>query len=259
MRATSVALLAALLAAAPAVAESPRSWAIEGSAYVGGFHVGDAAGTITLGDGDYLLRFDAVGAGLVKLLLQWSYELEVTGAEAPAEPFELVPAAYRTQRNRRGKTHVRDIVFENGIAQVRDSGGENPLSPLPADARAGVLDPATAVLAVGVALARRDSCDLMIPVFDGRHRTDLHITDEGPDVLKPSRQYSGGEARRCSFVFRHVIGDERHRYREDEDEFGGEIWFEEGDDPDLHLPVKFVAPIGAGAFVLHIRRKELSG
>lgn len=257
MRATRLAVvLAAALSAPPAAGEEPRAWAIEGSGYVGGFHVGDATGTVELRDGRYFLRFDAVGAGLVKLFLRWSYELEVEGAAMPTGPLGLAPAAYRTQRNRRGRSHVRDILFRDGIAEVQDSGGDPP-PPLPEDARRGVLDPASAVLAVGVALARRGSCGLVVPVFDGRRRTDLHVADQGPDVLKPSRQSPGGAARRCSFVFHRVAGYDARELQEPR--FGGEIWFEKTDDPDLRLPVKFVAPIGAGAFVLHIRRKAAPG
>ncbi len=248
------------LASWPVAAAEYLARDIEASGYAGGFHVGDATGSIELEGDAYRMRFSAKGAGLAKLLLRWRYELEAEGRTTAETSVGLTPSIYRSKRFRLEKTNIRVIQFTDGVpvAQTESKGkNEETSSPLPIEMRRGAIDPASAILAVGLAIARGGTCNLAIPIFDGKRRNDMIVIDRGLVTLEPSRRNPfGGLTRHCSFVFKRIAGYSEKDMRKTP--FTGDVWFLENEDNLLRLPVKFQTRLRTGAFILHIRPQEKS-
>ena len=69
------------------------------------------------------------------------------------------------------------------------------------------VDPLTAILAIGHAVARSGRCGGSVAVFDGRRRYDLVLTDDGSERLEASSGNAyAGEVRRCLVAAVKIAG-----------------------------------------------------
>jgi hypothetical protein len=106
------------------------------------------------------------------------------------------------RHNERG-THL-DFAADGTVAAVV-SGAEEPGVPLPtAQQTAGTLDPLTAILAIDHEIARAGSCDIRVPIFDGRRRYDLVLMDEG--IERAVAPADAGAVRRCRIELVKIAG-----------------------------------------------------
>ena len=224
--------------AVPPSAPAVPSFALTGSAYVGGFHAGDAVLHFNVRDDSYSVRFNAESQGLIRLLFQWTFELEVEGTLAAGHVSGLQPAVYQSRRYHRDGHVERHVRFRAGMAEtILPEGAEPYPIPVPSEERRHVLDPASALLSAGLALARTGRCDQTIRVFDGKTRSNLVLTDPGNDLTADPQQVDPGpaDAKRCTFQSLRVAGYSKRHLRKPPLE--GEIWFRAYGDA-LMVPVR---------------------
>ena len=237
--------------AVPPSSPAVPSFALTGSAYVGGFHAGEAVLHFNVRDDSYSVRFNAESQGLIRLLFQWGFELEVQGTLAAGNVSGLQPAVYQSRRYHRDGQVERHVQFRAGIAETILPEGADPYPiPVPSEERRHVLDPASALLSAGLVLARTGRCDQTIRVFDGKTRSNLVLTDRSDDqVVDPQGADSGpAGAKRCAFQSHRVAGFSERHLRKPPVE--GEIWFRAYGDA-LMVPVRLHTPTLIGMAIFH--------
>ena len=96
------------------------------------------------------------------------------------------------------ETARNGVVVHNQVAYQNDgtpNGSSTPapkeaITPVDANQLRGTVDNLTAYLLLERQIARGGSCNLRVPVFDGRHRYDLRFSDAGSTVLAPAEGQS---------------------------------------------------------------------
>jgi hypothetical protein len=81
---------------------------------------------------------------------------------------------------------------------------------------AGTVDPLTAILAIGHAVAETGSCRVKVPVYDGRRRYDLVLVDDGAAPAPAA-------LRRCALDMVKIAGFTSDRDRPPRIEHG-KVW-----------------------------------
>src|SRR3546814_7071423 len=108
----------------------------------------------------------------------------------------------------------RGEVIGTLVQPAQDWEGRHPLPP---DAGKGTLDPLSVIAGLGELLQAGGRCEGTFPVFDGRKRYDLIVSDAGERALEPT-SYSlyTGPARRCKLDYKMLGGHkiERSKYVE---------------------------------------------
>jgi hypothetical protein len=237
--------------AVPPSGPTDSSFALTGSAYVGGFHAGDAVLHFNVRDDSYSVRFNAESQGLIRLLFQWGFELEVQGTLASGQVSGLQPAVYQSRRYHRDGHVERHVRFRAGVAETILPEGADPYPiPVPSEERRHVLDPASAVISAGLVLARTGRCDQTIRVFDGKTRSNLVLTDSGDELAADlqAADPGSGDTKRCAFQSHRVAGFSERHLRKPPVE--GEIWFRAYGD-DLMVPVRLQTPTLIGMAIFH--------
>jgi len=125
----------------------------------------------------------------------------------------------------------------------------------------GALDPVTALLQMLAHVAVDQSCDVKVPVFDGKRRFDLNGEDRGEENVddKDYGVYSG-PARVCSVDFTMIAGEwkDREKNRFWEKEGGGQgrdpfhIWLASLDTKLPELPVRLDSTSAFGDVYVHL-------
>src|SRR3546814_17917720 len=109
---------------------------------------------------------------------------------------------------------LRGEVIGTLVQPAQDWEGRHPLPP---DAGKGTLDPLSVIAGLGELLQAGGRCEGTFPVFDGRKRYDLIVSDAGERVLEPT-SYSiyAGPARGCKLDYKMLGGHkiERSKYVE---------------------------------------------
>jgi len=153
---------------------------------------------------------DAQAAALEPSRVGLTYEVGTIVSDA------MAPVRHRSQAQVRGRHRSVEIDYEKGVVSaVR-------VDPLPADdeARDEVpvsmqregIDPMSAILGAVQRLSTGHGCTGRLPVFDGRRRYDLILSDRGRRAM-PETRYSSfaGEALQCDFIYEPIAGHVRRR------------------------------------------------
>ena len=162
-----------------------------------------------------------------------SYRLE-THTDGRVVAGKLQPIEQANQSKRNGVERVIRLDYDGGAVRAHVTPPFEKM--LPPEQTAGTLDPASATLAAGRALAATGRCDQRIKVFDGRRRYDLVLTDDGEGRLDRGLGLYTGTAHRCRLEMVKI--DEAQR---DESEAKGEpavVWFASLDPQLPPLPVR---------------------
>lgn len=143
---------------------------------------------LTLRTGEEHYRFDMV-ADLVGPP-SWVKDYRLTAvAEGRLDGTRVEPLYYRQDADDDGKDKWLQLAYADGLPVVDGN-------PSPADerreqvndaAKQGTQDPLTAVLSLVLQVAAKGGCDGTAPIFDGRRRFDVTLTDIGPGELGRSR------------------------------------------------------------------------
>ena len=167
---------------------SAQNWNLDIKGYLSGFKVGIASGKFTKNNDKILLEIKAETVGLTKLLFPWEQTIIV---EALLLQKEIKPIFYRIDdlREKTKKGHM-ELTFKNDLAVVTSAMpsiiSDTRRKPVPKELIKNVLDPASAIIAIGYMSGIANKCDHKIKVFDGRRRLNLLTEDMGIEELTPS-------------------------------------------------------------------------
>jgi hypothetical protein len=212
MRKANFAALAALalsLAAPPAAASSDRMSLLY-EVYSGGFHVLNFELDLALAPESYDVTARINSAGVVGWFLAWRQTSESQGRLSPDA---VSPVVHRSQAEFRGRRRSVEIDYDAGkVGDVRveppareDEGRDE----VPAERRREAMDPISSILSAIRRISAGQGCGGRLPVFDGRRRYDLVLTERGRAADRP--QLAGGPSGRiqCDFVYEPIAGHNR--------------------------------------------------
>ena len=202
-----------------------------------GVHVITTHTVIQEAPGSYSIEGDFTTAGLASWFASVANRSVTRGRQTGDQP---KPESFDSET-------ARDGVVQHNRVDYRPNGEPNgsttpppsePVTPIDTRQLAGTVDNLTAYLLVERQIARKGSCALKVPVFDGRHRYDLRFSDVGSQVLSPSAEQNfAGPVQACQMVRDEIGGfnvDKKHA----EGARSGKIWYAKLMPGDLATPVR---------------------
>ncbi len=227
----AVPLLALGLLAAPAVAADRISARVEVYGLMG-LHVLRLHTQLEEAGDRYSIAVDYATTGVAGLVVDQSTRAEARGRITAVSP---QPESFRSNTRRNGvERHNRVEYRPDGT--VDGASNPPPEAPVPAEAARGTVDNLTAYFRLERQLVAKKTCNLTVPVFDGRHRYDLVFEDAGEEKLESDGgQKWEGTAIACKMT-RHLKG-----VPDDEEGEGarrGTIWYAPLLPGDVMVPVR---------------------
>ena len=174
-----------LLFAQPAASET---WDVDLSykIYVGGFNVADLKIDMDLATGKYDIAARVQTTGMVGRLFPWWMKAYSRGAIAGQG---VMPVTAGQRNNWKGKERYIDLTFKDGVAEI-DRIVPKPETDdrdrVPEAMRTGVVDLASAIVAIIRKMDSSQPCEAEVSVFDGRRRYDLVVKPDGAEKLRAS-------------------------------------------------------------------------
>ena len=130
----------------------------------------------------YAIATDLDTRGIASVFVDLTSHSEVRGRVAGDT---VVPEAYRSRMRRNGVERQYQIDYREGgpVASEWAPPASTWFRPFPPVELRGTVDQLTAYFIVERQLARRGSCTLNVPVFDGHGRYNLRFSDGKPEIL----------------------------------------------------------------------------
>jgi Protein of unknown function (DUF3108) len=206
---------ALLLAAAPGtVRADPLNASYQ--VFFGGLHVLDAEANWERGLESYRISGKAQSQGFIGWLYPWHGTTESRGLIAAGK---VIPQSHENRGTNSEGDKLVLLTYgpEGDIADtlVQPEPEWEERHPLPADAGRGTLDPLSVIAGLSELLEKNGRCEGSFPVFDGKRRYDLTVSDSGTADLEAT-DYSifAGEARACRLDYQLLGGHriERSKY-----------------------------------------------
>jgi hypothetical protein len=202
-----VAVLTLLLPpGAAAVAEAPAPLVLHYEAYAAGIPVLTLDFRLAEQPAAYEVSGFIKAVGILRLFSSYTLNTESRGGIAADD---LHPAHHDTASGSRGRErHVRLDYRGDGTVSAVLNPPEDPGRPVPSARQIiGTVDPLTAILAMSRSFRQTGRCGVTVPVFDGRRRYDLVLTDEGAEpVGAAAGDAYRGVARRCHVDMVKIAG-----------------------------------------------------
>ena len=167
--------------AAPALAADPISMRVEVYG-LAGLHVLTLRSHIDDLGNRYAITVDYKTSGVAGVFVELTTHAQVHGRLGTGV---ARPESFRNDTSRNGsQRHTKVDYHPDGTIE----GSSTPPLPQPValGSMRGTVDNLTAYFLLERQLARTGSCNLAVPVFDGRHRYDLYFTDAGQQKLSPA-------------------------------------------------------------------------
>lgn len=227
--------------------------------FVGGIRVGEATADVALTSTAYAANLRLETAGMMGMFFSWRHLTAVQGVAGPDGGSPLEGGAYRNESVWKGKNRIIQVDYHDKVAEISNA-EPHPVKDegrpeIEAALRKDVLDPFSAIVALGRTLETTGSCNASYGVYDGRRRYQFVATDEGSATVDKSRYAPfGGETHVCSFVFERVAG-----FKEKDNgkpPTGGAAYLRRAEPYAPMMPVKVVVGTKYGNAILHLAEVE---
>ncbi len=182
----------------------------------------------------YAIVSELTTRGLTGLLVDLTERSKVRGRLTADS---IRPEDFRSDARRNGEDR-RDRVDYRDAGNIEGSASPPPITPITAAQMQGTVDTLTGYLVVERRLGRGGDCKLIIPVYEGRHRYDLHYTDRGEQILSPAGgQRFAGATHACHMKRTEIAGFPADP-KASEGARKGTIWYARLMPGDLLVPVR---------------------
>ncbi len=214
--AVSLLLLGAVAPASPAWAEEAPAAAVatpaltggrvEYEVWAGGLKILKVALVLKTEEERYRFDLDATLVGPPSWVKDYSLHAVAEGRmhDGLAEPL-----LYRQEAQDDGEPKWLQLAYSGDLPLVEGdpSPAKERREQVDDTVKRGTQDPLTAVLSMLLQVAAKGSCDGTAPVFDGRRRFDVELSDIGPGELGKSRINAyAGPVRLCGVTLEPIAG-----------------------------------------------------
>jgi hypothetical protein len=254
---------------APATSAQPGDLGLTYAIYVGGVHVIDAGAHIGPLADMYRVGLALQTDGFLGRIANWKTDVRAFGRLGAALPQPVRFTAHGAWRDEPRLTTLDYPAGGAPLLSLADPAPEKDREPVPKDLRQGTLDPVSAIVAVLDRVGRGGTCELTVPVYDGRQRYDLAFTDQGQDQVAASDlSVFSGPARRCSVAYKPLAGkwkenrpDRRDRDGEGARRAGREVtlWIAPATPGGPAVPVRLEMDSPLGPVMVHLAKLERVG
>ncbi len=149
------------------------------------------------------------------------------------------PRAYLGEVHRNGvDTRNRVDYATDGAVTAQASPPVETRTPVTPPLMRGTVDQLTAFFMIERQLASGGSCALVVAVFDGRRRYDLHFTDGPPDASPVTADGRSATATRVCHMRREAIAGFLDDSGRTEGAYEGTLWFARLVRGDMMIPVR---------------------
>jgi Protein of unknown function (DUF3108) len=253
-RARLLVAAAMLLLAAPSLRADPLAGPIElhYDVYGGGFRLLSLSIAVEQSAAAYRVVGSFRTRGIADLFASLTMRAETQGRIADGVP---LPTRHRVDGTSRGRERHLSIEFlprQEPLVEI-DPPDPEKRTPIPPGQLVGTVDTMTGLLQLSRALAAGGDCARRVPVFDGRRRFDLVLTDLGTRELKRSGySFYEGPAHLCHVrqerIGGFVLHDTEDKNRADQ----GDVWIAAVLPDTLPVPVRIEFNSGWGRSILHL-------
>jgi hypothetical protein len=181
--------------------------------YFGGLHVLTAQARFATLTDAYTVEAEGETQGILSFVFEWK---GVSRTEGRFEGNRAIPSVHESRGNNSDEERLQTLRYDETGAVidvvVQPKPDPDEVTPLPENAEVGTIDPLTVIAAVGRAVSQGEGCSGTFPVFDGKRRYDLTVTDEGMRTLEPT-DYSvfSGPALACHVAWESLGGQRREK------------------------------------------------
>ena len=232
--AIATALLITAVSNAPA-AEADRVDARIEIFGLAGLHVLTNRASVEEAANRYAIAVDLDTRGLAAVFVDLTSHSEIHGRLAEDS---LRPEAYRAEVRRNGADRHYGLDYRSDGTVINASTPISVATPLLVAAQQmhNTVDQLTAYFLVERQLARRGTCALVVPVFDGSALYNLHFTDVKREMLDTDGyQNFAGPTQLCEVVRDEIVASRNHN----EDTYRrGRIWYARLMAGDRMIPVR---------------------
>ncbi len=232
---------AILLFAAPAVAEDRINLRLEMFG-VAGLHMLSLRTQIEETNDRYSISTTYATTGVAGAMVDVKAQTQVRGLLTPTG---ARPDSFRSAMRRNGVDRKDQVdYYPNNIVK----GSSTPPLPVPVsdEGARGTVDDLTAYFLLERQLARTGKCALTVPVFDGRHRFDLHFSDAGQQDLKAtSEQRFAGPTTVCKMTRQMIVTPDDPEATDGARQ--GTFWYARLLPGDVMVPVRMMLDTQMGA------------
>jgi hypothetical protein len=201
----------------------------------------------------YKIVSDLATRGVTGIVVALAEHNEVRGRLTPDS---ALPEAFRSDIRRNGVDR-HDRVDYRGDGSVDGAASPPPVTLVAPAQMRGTVDDLTAYFQLERHLARGGDCTLVVAVYDGRLRYDLHYTDRGEQILsRAGGQRFAGAARACHMKRVEIAGFPTDP-KVSEGAQEGTIWYARLMPGDLFLPVRMELETEIGSVTAYLA--ELHG
>jgi hypothetical protein len=229
--------------------------------YLGGLHIFTFDVDMTLRPDRYRVAAEGATQGMIGWLYAWQTKLAADGLDRNGR---IAPQRYDVESTWQGSQRTVQLGFgEDGRYELEQTPPPEPdpdiEGGLPETLPEGTVDPLSLAVAASRALAENGRCDQTLPVFDGRRRYDLTLTQADEATLPPNA-YSvyQGPAVRCSFSMKRISGFRKSWKRQPGAGSSAPTIWVAAIQPDLPpVPVRYDGAIALGNIVIHLTRADV--
>lgn len=253
--ATSVLIL--LCSGPTAASQDSEKFTLSYHLWEGGFHALSFQTRVDRENGAYGIDFSAQTEGL----LHWLYPYTMVARAEGVETDDILnPRQFSTFSKSPRKERNRSLTYKtDGTIEVQEDPPKDrsKTAPTPSEI-AGALDPASAALSILQGFVRRGSCQGSVPVYDGKRRFNLNVTQVG-DRRIAANSYSmySGRATVCQVTIEPLQGFEKKRKKESRFLDNLRVWMAPLDPGRRAIPVRLEGKTKLGYLVLHLVAAEL--
>jgi hypothetical protein len=201
-----------------------------------GVHVATNHTVVEEAAGRYAITTDVESRGIAALFIDLTSHSEVRGRLTNGA---ALPEAYLGMVHRNGVVNQNQVKYPaNGVVTGESTPPAETHTPVTPQLMRGTVDQLTAFFMIERQLAFRGSCALVVAVFDGRRRYDLHFTDVAPEVSQVSADRNFAGATQVCHMRRVAIAGFLDDSGLTEGAYEGELWFARLLPGDLMIPVQ---------------------
>lgn len=248
-------LLGVMAHAAPVQAMENRRVTLDYAVYVGGWETIKVSFDTNFRPDAYHMKTALDGQGVLNWWFDWKMSAYSEGRLADGRAIPVRAGADSQWNGKHRQTRIFYPVSGLPRVDITPPAKDDDRDPVPDALRAGTRDLSGAVLTLLSTIGRKGGCTLREPVFDGRRRFDLVMTQlERVQMLASEYSPFSGAAYKCSLKIDAIAGYKRNREnrRKWRTSDNTTIWVGSVFDTVPPVPVRMQMDTVVGALIVHL-------